>query len=197
MVYNSEIHHRRSIRLKGYDYSSADAYFVTVCSYKKELIFSSVRAGLASAPNHNNSVILKSPGKIISNCLYKIPERFKNVVIDEFVIMPNHFHGILIKFDVGAGPCACPDLNIEDLGATTGSRPYNLSLSDVIERFKSLTIKKYIEGIKMYDWQPFRGKLWQRNYYERIIRNEKELNIYRKYIEDNPSEWNEDEYFIL
>ena len=96
MVYNSDIHQRRSIRLKGYDYSGSGAYFVTVCSYKKELIFSSVRAGLASAHNHDTSIILKSPGKIISNCLYKIPERFKNVIIDEFVIMPNHIHAIIL-----------------------------------------------------------------------------------------------------
>ena len=97
---------------------------------------------------------------------------------------------------VGAGPCACPDHNNGSSGATTGSRPYNFSLSNVIERFKSLTTFRYIEEIDNSNWQPFNGKLWQRNYYDHIIRNNPELNTYRKYIQDNPSKWKEDEYFI-
>ena len=122
--------------------------------------------------------------------------QFKKLITDEVVIMPNHIHGIIIKEHVGAGPCACPkQINDKD-GATTGSRPYNFSLSNVIERFKSLTTFRYIEEIDNSNWQPFNGKLWQRNYYDHIIRNNPELNTYRKYIQDNPSKWKEDEYFI-
>ena len=74
-------------------------------------------------------------------------------------------------------------------------RQANLSLSDIMERFKALSTRKYIEGIDINGWQPFNGKLWQRNYYEHIIPNEHELNAYRKYTKDNPSKWEEDEYF--
>jgi len=179
MVYDSEIHNRRSIRLKGYDYSSAGAYFVTICSYKKELILSSVRAGLVSAHNHDNLIILKPPGKIISNCRYKIPERFENVVIDEFIIMPNHIHAIIII----------------DNRNRVDARP-TPTVGDIICALKSECVTEYIKYIKDNNLI-ISGKLWQRNYYEHVIRNEKELNIYRKYIEENPSKWIDDEYFSL
>jgi len=141
-------------------------------------------------------MIENSAGLMVWNAWEKIPYYYPGFKIDCFVVMPNHIHGILIKDSVGAGPCACPDSINPGSGATTGSRPYSLSLFDVIERFKSLTTKRYLEGIDKYKWPPFNGKLWQRNYYEHIIRNDRELNTYRQYILNNPSKWEEDEYFV-
>ena len=96
MPFDPEIHHRRSIRFKGYDYSRDGAYFVTICSLKKECLFSSVGAGLASAQNNTIGIELKEPGEIILENWNKIPERFNNVIADDIIIMPNHIHGIII-----------------------------------------------------------------------------------------------------
>ena len=169
---------------------------MTICSLKKECIFSTVGAGLASAQNNTIEIKLKIPGKIILENWNKIPERFENIIIDDIVIMPNHFHGIILKENVGAGPCACPDHDSDMSGATTGSRPYDLSLSDVIECFKSLTTHNYLERIDKYNWQPFNGKFWQRGFYDRIIRNDNELKFDRYYIKTNPENWEKDEYFV-
>ncbi len=69
-----------------------------------------------------------------------------------------------------------------------------MSLGDVVQRFKSLTTKRYIDGVKQHDWPPFNGKLWQRNYYEHIIRDEPDLNRIRQYIIQNPLNWQNDKY---
>lgn len=95
MAFNPKIYHRKSIRLKGYDYPHNGAYFVTLCSYEKECIFSTVEAGLASALHPKPTVQLKDPGKIIHKNWNRISERFENVQIDDLVIMLNHIHGIL------------------------------------------------------------------------------------------------------
>ncbi len=98
-------------------------------------------------------------------------------------------NGIIVINDVGAGPCARPNDQPEN-GRPRGAAPtQELSLSDVIERFKSLTTTRYIEGVNDAGWQPFRGRLWQRNYHDHIIRNEQELTRIREYIWHNTNEW--------
>lgn len=106
---------------------------------------------------------------------------------DAFIVMPNHIHGIIVLNSVGAGPCARPEQ-----GQPQGVAP-TFSLPDVIHRFKSLTTTRYRQGVLKMGWRPFAGKLWQRNYYERIIRNDDELNRTREYIQGNPTNWSEDE----
>ena len=109
---------------------------------------------------------------------------------------PNHLHGIIVIGIVGATPCGRPHLRPEE-GRAQGPAPTGfISLSDVIEWFKSLTTTRYIQGVKNTGWRPFPGKLWQRNYYDRIIRNESELNRIRSYIRNNPVEWESDENYI-
>lgn len=104
MKFDPEIHHRRSMRLKGYDYSMVGAYFVTICTHNRESLFSDVGATLAVAQNsagqeNRNEIVLKTPGKIILKIWNKISQRFKNVRTDDLVIMPNHIHGILMIYD--------------------------------------------------------------------------------------------------
>jgi len=89
--------------------------------------------------------------------------------------------------DVGAGPCACPG-QPQELGQPQGVAP-TLGLPDVVHRFKTMTTKRYADGVKRLGWEPFRGRLWQRNYYEHIIRNEESLNRIREYILTNPMRW--------
>ena len=87
MKYNSHIHHRRSIRLKGYDYSQNGVYFVTICVQNRECLFGKIK---------NGEMILNNAGKMIEKYWHQIPEHYPNVILDVFVIMPNHVHGILI-----------------------------------------------------------------------------------------------------
>ena len=109
--------------------------------------------------------------------------------------MPNHLHGIII-LNVGADPCVRPDKpdEISYQGQSQGIAPTSaISLPQLIQRFKSLTTKKYIDGVNENIYPPFNKRLWQRNYHERIIRNETELNKIREYIEINPMKWDLDE----
>ena len=146
-----------------------------------------------------------------------LPARYPGVDVDEFVVMPNHVHGILVLMgdDVGATPCGCPVDAKTDVGATTGGRPMTprgrpmtengqapvpaptravddrppLSLPDVVHRFKSFTTARYRHGVKNHGWTPFPGRLWQRNDYEHIVRNDDQVRRIRQYIADNPAKW--------
>ncbi|OGO51992.1 MAG: hypothetical protein A2148_04100 [Chloroflexi bacterium RBG_16_68_14] len=178
MVYDPQRHHRRSIRLLGYDYREAGAYFVTICTQNRECVFGEVVQG---------QMISNGPGQMVESVWHQLPQHYTGVEVDAFVVMPNHVHGIIIL--VGAGPCACPDGSGQPQGvAPTGA----MSLPDVVQRFKSLTTAKYRWGVHKDGWLPFPGRLWQRNYYEHIIRDDAELDRIRQYIHENPARWGED-----
>jgi putative transposase len=172
MTYNSEIHHRRSIRLKGYDYSQAGAYFLTVCSWNKECLFGEIKDG---------EILLNEYGEIGMKCWDTIPDHFPHFKTDEFIIMPNHVHGIV--FMVGARH-AVPLQTIAEQFA----KPVPGSLPTMIRSFKS-SVTKQINQIRNTPGTP----VWQRNYYEHIIRDDRELQAIREYIRYNPLKWNEDE----
>ncbi|MBI4309126.1 MAG: transposase, partial [Candidatus Omnitrophica bacterium] len=156
-------HNRRSIRLKGYDYAQAGAYFVTVCEHNRECLFGKIADG---------EMALNNAGRMIQNVWDEIPKHYPDIDIDQFQIMPNHIHGIVVI--VGAGPRACPDnaqpsINRQPLpdngkpridGQPRGVAPTVLSLCDVVHRFKTLTTKKYCDGVKHHWWPTFNGKLW-------------------------------------
>jgi REP element-mobilizing transposase RayT len=120
----------------------------------------------------------------------KIPLFYPGIGIDEFVIMPNHIHGIIL---VGAPPCGRPDPNGQprESGQPRGVAP-TLSLPDVVHRFKTMTTKRYADGVKKHGWPLFPGRLWQRNYWEHIVRDEIELNLIREYIRNNATQWGND-----
>ena len=181
MQCDRNIHHRRSIRLKEYDYSQNGAYFITICVQNKECLFGKIA---------NGKMQLNDAGNIIQTIWDEIPEYYDGIETDTFQIMPNHIHGIIII--VGAGPCACPIKS----GQPRGVAPTKLSLFDVVHRFKTMTTKQYIDGVKFKNWQPFDHKLWQRNYFEHVIRNEQSLNKIREYILNNPYGWEKDELFV-
>ncbi len=203
MTYDPHKHHRRSIRLKGYDYTQAGAYFVTICTQNRECLFGEVVDG---------EMRLNAAGQMIQSVWNELPAFYPGVDIDEFVVMPNHIHGIIVL--VGATPCGRPVTppNDHPVGATPCGRPEpgqaqgrhrglplptvtampTLSLPDVVHRFKTLTTKRYADGVKQLGWPPFPGRLWQRNYYEHIIRNEESLNRLRQYIANNPAQWQSD-----
>jgi putative transposase len=166
MKYDPAKHHRRSIRLKGYDYSQPGWYFVTICTQHRALLFGQVLQG---------SMVLSVAGKMVNRIWSEIPEYYPGIEIDEFQIMPDHFHGI-----------------IHITGPSQGISPTEqISTPQVVQRFKSLTTRLYIDGVRTQQWPTFDKRVWQRNYYEHIVRSEKSLERIRKYIRENPMKWQE------
>ena len=182
MAFNPETHHRRSIRLPHYDYSLPGACFVTICIQNRKCLLGHIVAG---------KMILNDAGQMVERWLAILNSKFSNVQTDSFVIMPNHFHGIVMiqNETVGADPRVCP-LVCPALkkGAHTGA-----PLHRIVQWFKTMTTNEYIRRIESGHWPPFHKRLWQRNYYEHVIRNEEEWNRIREYIKNNPLNWEIDE----
>lgn len=161
MPYNKVNHNRQSIRLKGFDYSHEGSYFITICTHERQSIFGEIV---------NKAMHINRIGKIVKNQWLQIPGRFNGLQLDSFVVMPNHFHGI-IKIEE-----SIPDQTI----------------GKIVGAFKSLVANEYIKYCK--DKSVPAEKLWQRNYYEHIIRDEEDYSRIVDYIENNPMKWNEDQY---
>jgi putative transposase len=169
---------RRSIRLQEYDYSQSGAYFITVCTHNKECLFGVIADG---------EMLLNDAGRMIEKWFYELPRKFDGIVLGEYIIMPNHVHYIIENIGpVGADLCVCP--SNADTGEHAGS-----PLHKIVQWFKTMTTNEYIRNVQTNGWQSFNGKLWQRNYYEHVIRDENELNGVRQYIIDNPVKWDTDE----
>jgi putative transposase len=295
MQYDPEKHHRHSIRLKGYDYRREGMYFITICAQHRECLFGEIIDGV---------MYLNSSGEAIARWWMELTNKFPSIALDEFVVMPNHFHGIIIisnkigvsvtceqdapvtheqgahtgaplpetnqsvgadlrvcpdpvqgkqmiyggdriireqgaivtceqgahtgaplpKNDqpVGADLRVCPDpvqgkqiiydgdrhnqndaivtqakgaIVTREQGAHTGAPlPKNNQpgIPQIVQWFKTMTTNEYIRGVKQDGWQPFVGKLWQRNYYEHVIRNDASFQRIRDYIINNPSSWQQD-----
>jgi REP element-mobilizing transposase RayT len=180
--FDPKIHHRRSIRLSGYDYSQSGAYFVTVVTWQRDCLFWDVV---------NGEMVLNDFGKIADECWRAIPEHFPNVELGAHIIMPNHGHGILairadvLRSDVGAQQCCAPttpDANENPHKINVKPR----SLGAIVRSFKSAVSYRINKEHNA-------TSIWQRNYYERIIRNEQEMDAIWRYIEANPVNWGDDE----
>jgi REP element-mobilizing transposase RayT len=232
--YNPKIHHRKSIRLKGYDYSQAGFYFVTICCQHRACLFGGIVDG---------AMILNDAGKMVINEWLKLKKRFKNIELQEYVVMPNHFHGIVeivgatlvvaqnnaTTYNVmgnirkgqpqGIAPTdktiahtdktvdhtdktvdhtdktiANTDKTIDHTDKTIANTDKTVdhtdkTVGDMVGAFESITTVEYIRCVKNNHWQPFDGKLWQRNFWEHIIRNENEYRRITQYILENPRKW--------
>jgi putative transposase len=234
--FDPQRHHRRSIRLKGYDYSQAGAYFVTICTQGRICLLGDVV---------NDQMELNNAGRLMESVWLDLPNRFSTVELDEFVVMPSHMHGIIVIVDrpihnlegshvptqnetttyeattrvaptaaddVGAGLVLAHDAITHRVttrvtptttgNARAGTRPAPnevthgtttrvtpTKLDDIVGAYKSIATDEYIVGVKQWGWPRFDRKLLQRNYYEHISRNERELNAIRQYICDNPLRW--------
>lgn len=156
MRYNPELHHRRSIRLREWDYATPGAYAVTLCTYGRAHLFGKVADG---------KIELSDTGRMIQCVWLGLPEHLPGLQPDSFVIMPNHIHAIVLLGTAGQAE-------------GRGQSPARTSLSDLVRRFKTLTTR--LCG---------RGRLWQRNDYEHIVRNDEDLIHARRYIEENVARW--------
>jgi putative transposase len=171
---------RRRQRLRNYDYSQNGAYFVTICTYRKLYLFGKVE---------NGAVELNKAGLMVSTKFAAIPTFYPGVEIDQFVVMPNHLHGLIILHN--------ENITRKDYdGPTKEYDKINMGLPHYIQRFKSLTTRLYIGGVREGHYPPFRDKIWQKSYHDRIVRNEREYLAMAEYIQTNPLRWELDKYFI-
>ncbi|MBX6362113.1 MAG: transposase [Acidobacterium ailaaui] len=189
MKHDPNKHHRRSIRLQGYDYSSPGAYFITICTQNRESLFGDVVDG---------EMVWNEFATIAQRCWLEIPCHFLNVSLDEYVIMPNHVHGIIIigEQNVGARHGATHTIvGVRYIGARHAvplppprierfGKPTHGSIPTIVRSFKSAVAKR----INEHRGTPG-APVWQRNYYEHIIGNDESLRRIRRYIAENPLRW--------
>lgn len=193
-LFNPQIHHRRSLRLNGYDYSLAGLYFITISCHDKICRFGNVV---------NNEMVLNEYGKVAYEEWLKLSERFSNFELDVFQIMPNHMHGIVWLTDVGA-TLAVAQTRAGASPAPTVAQPHTVAqnragaspaptVCGIVGAYKSLVANRCLDIYKSKN--EMMGKLWQRNYYEHIIRNDFAYERISEYIIQNPLKWMDDKYF--
>jgi putative transposase len=174
---------RKSIRLKGYDYSQSGGYFVTIATFRRDSLFGEIVDGRMQ---------VNALGRIVQKCWDEIPVHFPNTTIDAFCVMPNHIHGILF---IHNDPCRgtiyrAPTKTYPAPISTTTQmekfgKPTTGSLSTIIRSFKSAVTRRAGRSLNS-------GNLWQRNYYEHILRNQTDYERVASYIWDNPANWEQD-----
>lgn len=173
MKYDLTKHHRRSIRLKGYDYTQPGAYFITICTYQRQVLFGEIVDGV---------MVLNAYGEIVQHAWDDLPNHYPHVVLDELCIMPNHIHGIIILTGWGGSQTHPNDDDDENLNNVQHGLP---EIVRALKSFSSRRINQIIDSPGV--------PLWQRNYFERIVRNEEELNSIRRYVQENPLKWKMDQ----
>lgn len=194
--YNPATHHRRSIRLRGYDYSQAGAYFITICTHNRECLFGAVGAG--SKPAHPsikpaqfatphptqspNLMVLNEYGEIVKDTWEDLINHVDGIELDAFVIMPNHVHGIIVIIRAGL---VQDGAGLEP--APTGKR----TLPEIVRQLKTFSARR-INKKRGAQGLP----VWQRNYYEHAIRDDDDLTRIHGYIANNPINWLSDENYL-
>ena len=167
---------RESIRLKNYDYSSGGMYFITVCTHKHECLFGEIQK------NRRGTIFcaLNERGKFVEQCWGAITQHYNNVVLDKYIVMPNHVHGILFIKNNG----------VQDIEPLRNEYQHIISgsIGAIIRGFKIGVTRWFRENTNIQI-------VWQRNYHDHIIREEKDLNRIREYIMNNPLKWQDDEYY--
>ncbi len=174
--YNPNIHHRRSIRLKGYDYSRAGLYFVTLCCQDRACLFGEIR---------NGQHFLNDAGKIANGYWLEIPAHFPNAVLHEYIVMPNHVRGII---------------ELVNEGVENQNRVENFQPQNEFQKIIPHSIGSIVRGFKIGVTKWFRQNtdvhtVWQRNYWEHIIRDDQAYQRISDYIINNPAKWADDKFY--
>jgi putative transposase len=183
---------RKQLRARGYDYSQAGFYFVTLCTQDRINLFGNpVGADSISARDRFSAhdsisaqpvMVLNNAGDMIQRIYCNMQNECKNIVLHEHVIMPNHFHGII-------------EISGVVMESRAGMESAPTGLPGFVQSFKRHTTIEYIRGVKENRFQPFNKRVWQRGYHDHIIRNEQELETIREYIINNPTKWKTDKYY--
>jgi len=170
MTNDAEQPGRRSIRLRGYDYSQAGLYFLTICAWKRQCLLGAIK---------NGEMLRNELGEIVWRVRHSLPARFASVSLDECVAMPNHLHGIIVLVKAGIAPPRG--------AASSAPTPQALALGRIVRAFKSLSAAEVNRKLGRSG-----VPVWQRNYYEHIIRRGEDLDDGRRYIAENATRWAED-----
>jgi putative transposase len=170
---------RRSVRHQGHNYAAPGAYFVTVCVQHRRCLFGEIADG---------EMHLNAAGQMVHSSWEQLPERWPCLILDAFVVMPNHFHGILWIEEDGFGL-------INSDGKVVGQDGHAdaPTLGEVVGGWKSLTTHRYIQGVRGAGWLPFAGRLWQRSFYDHIVRDEASFWTIQEYVATNPQRWEGDQ----
>ena len=172
-----ELPQRKSVRLANYDYSQSGAYFITICTQDRLNVFGDIVRDVAEQALF--SCRLNPKGNIVENEWYRLNNRFPNISLEKFVVMPNHVHGIIvIGCETRQEQSPCPTVR-------------NSTIGDILCAYKSVTTK----SCNKMDAATGR-KIWQYKYHDHIIRNNDEYMRICQYIDDNPAKWKEDIYFM-
>ena len=196
LKYNPSIGHRRSILLKGYDYSQAGLYFITICCHDRVCLFGKI---LGVENNESPKMVLNDAGKIANECWMEIPKHFPNSVLHEHIVMPNHIHVIIELKSEPVGAENFPP-NKNGVNDVNGANDYNRANDYSPLRSPSKTIGSIVRGFKIGVTKWFRNNtdyktIWQRNYHEHIIRNEQSYQTISQYIINNPAKWEDDKFY--
>lgn len=173
MVFDSKIHHRKSYRLKGFDYTKEGAYFITICTHNSQHFFGEVVEG---------EMQLNEVGKIANEYLSQIPNHFSKVEIGEYIVMPNHVHCVLILHPKSAGTRHVASVLDSESKMNAFGKPIPGSVSVIIQQFKS-SVKRWCNKNKFEDFK------WQSRFYDVIIRDDNAYRRIANYIIENPKKW--------
>lgn len=179
MKYNHEIHKRRSVRLKGYDYSRAGLYFITICVQNRECLFGKIE---------NEKMLLNDLGIIVNEYWLNIPEHYPRMVLHEHIIMPNHMHGIIQLTDAVVG--TRHGVFLQSTNTNQFGKPVSGSVSMIINQYKS-SVKRWCNKNGHEYLQ------WQSRFHDHIIRNQQSYETISNYIINNPAKWQEDKFYQL
>lgn len=172
MSFDPSIHHRKSIRLKDYDYSKSGLYFITICCKDNACIFGEI---------YNGEMNLNDLGNIAKSCWIQIPDHFPNAILHEFIIMPNHVHGIIELINLDDSKSEMNNVNMFQ-------NMIPKSIGSIIKGFK-IGVTKWARANSNIE------KVWHRNYYEHIIKNQISYQNISSYIVNNPKKWNDDKFY--
>lgn len=198
--YSNDLPNRKTMRWQGYDYSLSGLYFITICVQGSLCLFGRIQEG---------EMILNDAGMMVARWYYELQHKFPSIWCDTLVVMPNHIHCVILNSVTAGGRIDPPLLNNVDTACLgrqidrhqheqVGLSQQSLYLPDeeetvdiraVIQWFKTMTTNEYIQGVKQKCWHPFLRKLWQRSYWERVIRNPHEYDMIINYIATNPQRW--------
>ena len=185
MLYDLQNHNRQTIRLKGYDYAQPGAYFVTICAWQRACLFGKIENGV---------IYLEQAGQDAQSEWLRLAKRFHNADFSEFVVMPDHVHGIIvIKDTVCRGTAECRNDLIIELASRAPDHerfghPVAGSIPTIVRSYKS-AVTLQVNHLFQNSNRP----VWQRNYYEHVIRNEADFELIHKYIQGNQWMWAEDQ----
>ena len=204
-TYNPHTQQRKSIRLKGYDYSQAGLYFITICCKNRTHLFGEIKNNNTTVGAENllpempemptptmptmPIMVLNDAGQIANDCWLQIPNHFPNAILHEYIIMPNHLHGI-IELDTNIGAENTIEINkVEnDIRAEDFLPQRKRSIGSIVKGFKIGVTKWMRQNTNTHE-------VWQRNYYEHIIKNEQAYIAISNYIKNNPLQWTEDTFY--